>query len=131
MQISGKIMVLLVAVLSTIFLGAGKFENTELTVKLSVPDSAWTVAVDKVYEMPDALWVISILARDPNLMGAQVISIVQDSVSIPAPDLPVKHFVMGKTWKWNNEEAYTFIDDLDQIEEKLKSGKLLYKRQAE
>ncbi len=58
---------------------------------------------------------------------SQVISIVKASVKFTAPDLPVKHFVIGKTWDWKNEESYTFIKNLKELERELKSGKLLYK----
>ena len=61
-------------------------------------------------------------------MGLQVISTVQASVKLAASDLPVKHIVIGKTWGWENEERYTFIKNLEQIEEDLKCGKLLYGR---
>jgi hypothetical protein len=60
-------------------------------------------------------------------MGAQVISTVQASLKLAAPDLPLRYFVVGKTWNWKNEEPYTFIENLKQIEKALKSGKLLYK----
>ncbi len=59
-------------------------------------------------------------------MGAQVISTVRASVELGGRDLPVKHFVIGKTWGWKNKEAYTFIKSLRQIEKELTSGTLLY-----
>jgi hypothetical protein len=61
------------------------------------------------------------------MMGAQVISTVQASLKLIAPDLPTKYFIIGKSWGWKNEEPYTFIKHLKQIENELKSGKLLYK----
>jgi len=36
-------------------------------------------------------------------MGAQVISTVEDALVLDAPDLPVKVFVLGKTWNWQNQ----------------------------
>jgi hypothetical protein len=44
-----------------------------------------------------------------------------------SPDLPLRYFVIGKTWHWKNQEPYIFIENLKQIEKALKSGKLLYK----
>ena len=114
----------LVLLLCTTAWGA---EEKEITVKLTVPDAAWTIAIDEVHKVGNELWVISTVSRNPDRMGAQVISTAQASLKLTAPDLPTKHFVIGKAWGWKNEEPYTFINDLKQIEKELKSGKLLYK----
>ena len=102
-------------------------DEKEITVKLTVPDTAWTIAIDEVHRVGNELWVISTVSQNPDLMGAQVISTVQASLRLEAPDLPMKYFIIGKTWNWKNDEPYTFINDLSQIEKDLKSGKLLYK----
>ena len=102
-------------------------EEKEITVELTVPDSAWAVSITEVHKVGNELWVISTVSRDPDAMGAQVISTVQDSLKLAVPDLPVKIYIIGKAWAWENTEPYTFIKDLKQIEKELKSGKLLYK----
>ena len=120
-----SIITLLSALLfSTTVLGA---EEREITVTLTVPDAAWVISIDEVHEVKNEIWVISTVARDPDMMGAQVISIVKASVKLAAPDLPVKHFVIGKTWDWKNKEPYTFIKTLNELESELKHGNLLYK----
>ena len=124
MQMTKRMILPLVLLLCTTALGADK---KEITVKLTVPDAAWAIAVDEVHKVGNELWVIAILSRNSDLMGAQVISTVQTSLKLAAPDLSVKYFVIGKTWDWDNTEPYTFIRDLKQIEKELKSGKLLYK----
>lgn len=123
MQKTHKIFMLLVLILSTTFSCA---KEKEITVNLTVPDTTWQIAIDDVYIVGNELWVISSVSQNPDIMGAQVISIVQASVKIAVPDLPVKHFIIGKTWAWENTEPYTFITDLKQIEKELKSGKRLY-----
>ena len=102
----------------------------EISVKLAVPDSAWTLSIDEIHTVKEELWVVSSVSRDPDLMGAQVISMTQDTVKISAPVLPVKYFVIGKTWNWENEEPYTFITDLKPIEQDLQSTTLLYKKEV-
>lgn len=104
---------------------AGAVEK-EVTVELTVPDAAWTIAIEEVHEVGNRLWVICSVSRNPDILGAQVISTVQASVRISVPDLPVKHFVIGKTWTWENTEPYIFISDRKQIEKELKSGRRLY-----
>ena len=77
--------------------------------------------------MINSLIVISTVSQNKDMMGAQVISNIQASVKIKAPDLPLKIFILGKSWNWENDEPYTFIQDIKQIEKNLKSGKLLYR----
>ena len=123
MQVTKKILLPLVLLFCTTAAGAGE---KEITVKLTVPDSSWTVAIEEVFKVESELWVISSVSQNPDIMGAQVISTVQASMKIAVPDLPVKNFIIGKTWAWENTEPYTFITDLKQIEKELKSGKRLY-----
>ena len=101
-------------------------EEKEITVKLTVPDATWSIAIDAVYEVGGELWIVSIVSHNPDMAGVQMISTVQASLTIAAPDLPVKNFIVGKTWNWKNEEPYTFIEGLEQIDGELRSGKLLY-----
>jgi hypothetical protein len=124
MQMTKRMILPLVLLLCTAVSGA---DEKEITVKLTVPDAAWTIAIDEVHKVENELWVIAIVSRNPDLMGAQVISTVQTSLKLAAPDLSVKYFLIGKSWDWDNTEPYTFIRDLKQIEKELKSGKLLYK----
>ena len=102
-------------------------EEREITVTLTVPDAAWVIFINEVHEVKNEIWVISTVSRNPDMMGAQVISVVKASVKFAAADLPVKHFVIGKTWNWRNEEAYTFIKSIKELEKELKYGNLLYK----
>lgn len=80
-------------------------DDREITVKLTVPDAAWTIAIDEVHKVGNELRVIDIVSRNTDMMAAQVISTVQASLQLVAPDLPVKYFVIGKTWDWKNEES--------------------------
>ena len=103
-------------------------DEKEIKVRLSVPDTTWTVVIDEVHKIGNELWVLASVSQKSHVMGAQVITTVEDSLKLTAPDLPVKYFLTGKTWNWENEEPYTFIDNPDEIREELKSGKLLYKK---
>ena len=107
--------------------GALSAEKREITVTLTVPDAAWVISIDEVHEVKGEIWVISTVSRNADVMGAQVISVVKDSVKCAAAELPEKHFVVGKTWNWPNEEPITFIKTMNELEKELKSGKLLCK----
>lgn len=107
--------------------GALAAEMREITVTLTVPDTAWKIAIDEVHQMKGEIWVVSTVSRNPDVMGAQVISMVKASVKCAVADLPVKHFVIGKTWNWPNQEPITFIKTRKELKKSLKSGKLLCK----
>ena len=128
MRITKRMILPLVLLFCTTAVGA---EEKEITVKLIVPDSAWTIAIDEVHKVGNELWVISTVSRNADMMGAQVISTVQASLKLAVPDLPIKNFIIGKAWDWKNEEPYNFIKNLKQIEKELKSGALLYKTAKE
>lgn len=123
MQMIRKIMVPLVVLFCTAAAGA---EEKEITVALTVPDATWSMTIEEVHSVGNELWVISSVSQNPDMMGAQVISTVQASLKIAVPDFPIRYFIVGKTWSWENTEPYTFITDLKQIEKELKSGKRLY-----
>ena len=101
-------------------------DKKNIAVELTVPDATWTIAIDEVHKVGNELWVIATVSQIQDVMGAQVISTVQDSLKLAVPDLPVKNFIIGKTWAWENTEPYSFIEDLKQIEKELKTGKRLY-----
>jgi len=120
-----KLLLFLVGLLWTTAWGAG---GVEIAVELTVPDATWAIRIDEVRRVGDELWAVSTVSRDPEVMGAQVISTVRASLRLDAPDLPVKHFVMGKSWDWPNPEPYVFISQLAQIQGDLNSGELLYRQ---
>jgi len=100
----------------------------EITVKLTVPDTAWIISIDEVRKVNNEIWVISKVSKNPDVMGAQVISTIEASAVIDPVDLPVRHFIIGKTWDWENEEPYTFIKSIEKLESNLKDSELLYKK---
>ena len=124
MQLAMRLILPLVMILCTTTLRAGE---KEIMLELTVPDSSWTIAIDEVHRVGNELWVVSIVSRNPEVAGAQVISTVRDSLKLAAPDLPIKNFIIGKAWNWENPEPYIFITDLQQIGKELESGRLLYK----
>jgi zinc protease len=111
-------------------MGTGLAAAKERTCEVSVtaPDSAWRLSIEAVYQVKGELWVISRVSRDPDAMGAQVITTLKASVKIEAPELPVKHFVIGKTWNWEGDEPCTYLDDLKVIQKDLQSAKVIYKK---
>ena len=81
-------------------------QDNERTVDilLMVPSTAYKIQIQEVYQTPKELWVFSKV--EGKGIGLTVISKAKDSIKIKAPaDLPIKHFVLGKTWGWERAEA--------------------------
>ena len=123
-----KLLLVLIVLLCPMVWGNG---NLEIAVELTVPDSAWTITIDEVHRVGNELWVVSTVSRDPDVMGAEVISTVRASLKLDAQALPVKHFIIGKSWGWKNQEPYIFLKQLAQIQGDLKAGELLYRRKLD
>jgi len=70
-----KLLLFLVGLLWTTAWGAG---GVEIAVELTVPDATWAIRIDEVRRVGDELWAVSTVSRDPEVMGAQVISTVRN-----------------------------------------------------
>ena len=109
----------------------GSNDTRAIHVRLDVPDASWTIAIEKIYRTRESLVVISQLRRPKDALGAQVISTVSDSVNIPAAtsDLPIRHYILGKTWNWGAAPEYSFIDSTEAFGGGLDTAELLYSRE--
>ena len=64
------------------------------------------------------------LRRAGDAIGLQVITTLSQKVVVVVPDLPVKHYVLGKTWGWENQDkGVEFIKDRKKLDELLKGAK--------
>jgi hypothetical protein len=100
-------------------------QESTVSVQLTVPDGGWKIRIDQVYQTPTHLLAVSKLERSPGL-AIQVISQAKASVKIKAPKLPVRHYVLGKTWNWPNKEPYTFLSDPKELPKKVAGEKLVF-----
>ena len=78
-------------------------------VRLTVPDSTWSVKIINVTQTEGEIAVVCQLIKS-DMMGMMVISEVIDAVKFTANVLPIKYYIKGKTWNWENSEGYTFMD---------------------
>lgn len=103
----------------------------DIQIEMNVPDSTWGLQIKEVYQVGEELWAISELKRAPSgMIGLTVITKLKANVRVKADEeTPVKHFVQGKTWGWENEEDITFIESLDEIKDDLENGERLYPAQ--
>jgi hypothetical protein len=90
-----------------------------IAIAMKVPSTAYKVKIERIYQTRDALLVLS--SVEGKGVGLTVISNAKDQVAVNAPkDLPVKHFVVGKSWNWGDEK-YTFLKSRDEFEKLLKN----------
>jgi len=121
------ILLLLTACITTPVNSTDINSSREIEVKLKVPDMGWKILIKEIHQRDEALLVISSLTRHPGPSG-QAISTVSDRVRMELPDIPVRHFILGKTWTWENKEPYTYINSMDDIAGQLEGSRLLYRR---
>ena len=103
--------------------------ESTVSVQLTVPDGGWKVRIDRVYQTPTHLLAVSKLERNFGL-AIQVISQAKDSVKVKAPKLPIRHFVLGKTWNWPNQEPVTFLSDPKELSKPIARAKLVFQAKA-
>ena len=103
--------------------------ESTFSVQLTVPDGGWKIRIDRVYQTPTHLLAVSKLERSQGL-AIQVISQAKDSVKVKAPKLPVRHFVLGKTWNWANKEPVTFLSDPKELSKPIAGAKLVFQAKA-
>lgn len=101
-------------------------DQQSISIRLDTPDASWRIKIAKVYRTSESLAVISQLYREGD-MAAQVISTVSDTVSIPATDdMPVRHYILGKSWDWASTPDHTFIESMETFGTALDDAELLY-----
>ncbi len=104
-------------------------QDSTVSVQLTVPDGGWKIRIVQIYQTSTHLLAVSKLERSPGL-AIQVISQVKDSVKVKAPKLPVRHFVLGKTWNWPNKEPYAFLSGTKEVSKKVVGAKLVFKAES-
>jgi hypothetical protein len=105
-------------------------QESTVSVQLTVPDGGWKIRIDQVYQTSTHLLAVSKLERSPGL-AIQVISQAKASVKIKAPKLPVRHFVLGKTWNWTNKVPYSFLSDPKEITKEVAGAKLVFQAKTQ
>jgi len=82
----------------------------KLEISLTVPDSTWRMAVDSIVENEQECAVIVELEQAEGMMGMQVISELVTAIEFQCSK-ETNIYVLGKTWGWENEEQFSFIDE--------------------
>ncbi len=102
-------------------------KNTNITVRLDTPDAGWHIEISKIYQTNENIVIISQLQHSKEI-SASVISTVSDSVQIPeiGTELPIQHYIIGKTWDWGDSSEYNFVKSMDVLGTMLDNAQLIY-----
>ena len=106
-----------------------KPNQLSLSVRLDTPDAGWRIKIKEIYRTSESIVVISQLTQSQD-DAASVISTVSDTVNISTTDnkLPVRHYILGKTWDWSSPTDYTFIDSMDVFGASLDNAERIYEK---
>ena len=105
-------------------------QMTTVSVQLKVPDGGWGIRISKVYRTQSHLLVVSEVQRKQGF-ATQAIQVVKDSAKVRAPKLPTKHFILGKTWGWKNQEPYTFLKNPKDLAKHTAGALLVYQAKTQ
>jgi hypothetical protein len=101
-------------------------KSMDITVTLKVPDPSWSVKIEEVRQVGQEVWVVASLHKDSEGFAIAMITTVTDTIIVKAPPLPIKYFIIGKAWNWDNKEPYTFLKSKDNLDKKFIQGKPIF-----
>ncbi len=102
-------------------------DNT-VSVHLDTPNPSWRIQIEKIYKSGEELIAISRLTQteptaDPGVTAvADRVEIATDS------NLPVRHYIIGKTWDWGDTGKYTYIESMDAFGNALDQAEVIYSK---
>lgn len=108
--------------------GAEREERT-ITAEVEVPSSGYNLSIQDVYAVNNELWIISRL-EETNPNAPRATTRVSDRIVINAPNIPVRHYIVGARPSGVFNEQYEFVDNRQQILPQLEAGRKLYERGA-
>ena len=109
-----------------LFAAPAALEDRTISVEVTAPDSGWSIHIEEVVLQADGLFVVAVLRRGSGA-AANVLTKVRDQIEIKAPSgIPLRTFVLGKTWRWSNNENVVYLSDRSLLIEKFKGGQRLY-----
>lgn len=103
--------------------GGEKMERT-IVVEAEVGEEA-ELEIEEVYAAGNRLVVISRLDRTGTMLDGETVR-VSDQLVINAPDLDVRHYVIGERPVGGFNNQYTYIADRSEIADMLQNGRTIY-----
>lgn len=106
----------------------GDKRELTLQVEAEVSDKMHEIEIQEVYATGKKLYIISKLQSTGQDLGDNKKVRISDRIVLNAPDLDIKHYVIGKqpAGRFNNQ--YDYIASKSAIASKLNKGKVIYKK---
>lgn len=96
------------------------------TFSLTAPDANWRIALVRIYERDDAVWILARVWREPG-PAAQMLTTLRGEIPVPLPAAKLRRvFVAGKTWMWKNDEPVEFVASLGAVEKNAGAARVLF-----
>jgi len=92
----------------------------QVSLTIDAPDASWSLHIVEAHDVYGELWVLSRLQQRPG-PAAQVVTPVSDTRTVEGEVGKVRHFVVGKTWDWENRNDVTFVDSAAAFHRRLPS----------
>ena len=100
-------------------------EERTLMVEAEVSGTSHEIDIEGVYASRNRLFVVSELEPTGEDLGNQKMR-VSDRIVLNAPDLDVKHYIIGEKPDRTFNDNYNYVPNINEISGKLKNGKTIY-----
>jgi len=104
---------------------SGEKEELTLTVEAEVTDKEHSIDIKEIIASNDKLYVISRLKELDQDLGDKKLR-VSDRVILNAPDLNVKHIIMGEKPDRVFNDQYKYVKDISAFKADLKESKVIF-----
>ncbi|AXT53064.1 hypothetical protein D1818_20365 [Aquimarina sp. BL5] len=104
---------------------SGEKEELTLTVEAEVTDKEHSIDIKEIIASNDKLYVISKLKELDQDLGDKKLR-VSDRVILNAPDLNVKHIIMGEKPDRVFNDQYKYVKDISAFKADLKESKVIF-----
>ena len=102
-------------------------EERTIMVEAEVTDMEHTLDIDEIWANDTNLYVISTLTPTETSLGDKKMR-VSDQVTMNAPDLAVKHYIVGVRPDRVFNTQYVYVDNLDDLKKDMEGYTVIYKR---
>lgn len=100
-------------------------EQRTIMVEAEVSDSEHNIDIQEIRATENRLYVISKLEKLDTDLGEQKMRI-QDQVELNAPDLDVKHIIVGEKADNILNNQYKYVNSMNDLDDKIKNAKVIY-----
>jgi hypothetical protein len=95
-------------------------------IAINAPATNYAIKIVEIRKVGGELWVLSKVEKKGDF-GGGAITKVSDQVEIPKQGLPLKHFVAGKSWGWEDPKTVNYLPGEAMTDEKWAEGTPVWK----